>query len=85
MDENRQENERKKAVLSEKTKERIRYNKCRQRINVRVSPTLYDLMEDACRDLGVSKQALTMYCLLDFLDHTGQLCPDIARLPAQLR
>ena len=74
-------NGQKQAENERKQTERIKYNKCRQRINIRVSPDLFTLVEEACIAIGVSKQAMVTYCVLAQLDPTGAYCPDAARLP----
>lgn len=54
----------------------IKYPYPRADLTIRVSEGLLDLIHEACGDLKLTVQDLSIYCLLQMLDPSEKICPD---------
>lgn len=52
-------------------RERLRYNKDRKNLTIRVSKQLFDLVNQRCRERNLSKQCLVTMAILSYVDVRG--------------
>lgn len=59
----------------------IKYPYPRADLTIRVSKQLLDLVHEACYELGITVQDISIIALLQLLDPTCSMCPDWEPLP----
>ena len=62
----------------------IKYPYPRADLTIRVSKDLLDLVHEACHELNLTVQDISIMSLLEFLDPSCSICPDWQPLPARL-